>query len=167
MEEDVFTREVKQRWRKRQRERQKSNRLRLAKQQLCTCITLFRTFLCRHYTTSTWKCLISRFVETVSTKERLSISFCELRYRLLEFNSRKKCQHLKNWTRWNKRDKVWISGNSLLKWPSRCRRRRAKHCRRIVNWPITTDVDNPVSQSESKERKPPWRAGKRMLASNA
>ena len=124
MEEDVFTRKVKQRWRKRQRERQKSNRLRLAKQQLCTCITLFRTFLCRHYTTSTWKCLISRFVETKSTKQRLSICFFELRYRLLEFNSRKKCQHVKNWTRWNKRDKVWIGGNSLLKWPSLCCRRR-------------------------------------------
>ena len=31
-------------------------------QQLCTCRTLF-TFLCRHYTSSTWKCLISCFVE--------------------------------------------------------------------------------------------------------
>ena len=35
----------------------KSNRLRLAKQQLCTWITLFCTFLCRHCTTATWKCL--------------------------------------------------------------------------------------------------------------
>ena len=33
-----------------------------AKQQRCTCITLFCTFLCRQYTTTTWKCLISRFV---------------------------------------------------------------------------------------------------------
>ena len=33
-----------------QRERQKSNRLRLAKQQLCTCITPFCTFLCRSCT---------------------------------------------------------------------------------------------------------------------
>ena len=38
----------------RQRERQKSSRLKLAKQQLCTCITLFSTFLCRHCTTTTW-----------------------------------------------------------------------------------------------------------------
>ena len=30
------------------------------KQQLCTCITLFCTFLCRRYTTSTWNFLISR-----------------------------------------------------------------------------------------------------------
>ena len=31
----------------------KINRFRLAKQQLCTCITLFCTFPCRHYTTTT------------------------------------------------------------------------------------------------------------------
>ena len=48
-------------WRQRQREGQKSNRCRFAKQQLCTCITLFCTFLCRHCTTTTWKCLISLF----------------------------------------------------------------------------------------------------------
>ena len=39
--------------RQRRRERQKSNRFRLAKQQLCTCITLFCTFLCRCFTTYT------------------------------------------------------------------------------------------------------------------
>ena len=36
------------------------NRIRLAKQQFCECITLFCTFLCRHCTTTMWKCLISR-----------------------------------------------------------------------------------------------------------
>ena len=41
----------------------KSNWFRQAKQQLCTCITLFCTFLCRRCTTTTWNCLISRFVE--------------------------------------------------------------------------------------------------------
>ena len=45
-----FIRELKQR--RRQRERQKSIRFRLAKQQLCTCITLFCTFPYRHCTTS-------------------------------------------------------------------------------------------------------------------
>ena len=38
-------RELKQRRRRRQRERQHSYTLRLAKQQLCTCITLFCTLL--------------------------------------------------------------------------------------------------------------------------
>ena len=49
-------REVKQRRGRRQGERQKSNRFRLAKQQLCTCITLFCTLLSRRCTatTTTW-----------------------------------------------------------------------------------------------------------------
>ena len=66
------------------REQQKSNRLRSAKQRLCTCITLFCTFLCRHCTTTTWNCQISRFVEEVNTRQRLSFSFPELRCSLLE-----------------------------------------------------------------------------------
>ena len=28
----------------------------------------------------------------------------------------KHCQHLTNWARWNKRDKVWSSATSLFKW---------------------------------------------------
>ena len=39
-----FLRELKQRRRRRQQERHKSNWFRLAKQQLCTCITLFCSF---------------------------------------------------------------------------------------------------------------------------
>ena len=79
-------RQLKQRRRRRQRERQKSNRFRLAKQQLCTCITLFCTFFCRHCTTTTWKCLISRFVEVVNTRQRstfFSFQFPDLWYILL------------------------------------------------------------------------------------
>ena len=107
---------LKQRRRRRQRERRKSNRFRLAKQQLCTCITLFCTFLCRHCTTTTWKCLISRFVENTNTWQQLYFSFAKLWYSLLEFNSRKNCKHLTNWTRWNKRDKVWSSATVPVKW---------------------------------------------------
>ena len=72
----------------------KSNRFRLAKQQLCTNITLFSSFLCRHCTTTTWNCLISRFMEEVNTRLRFSVSFCELRYSPLEFNYWKNRQHL-------------------------------------------------------------------------
>ena len=50
---------------------------------------LFCTWLCRHCTTTTWKCPISRIVEDVNTKQRLCFSFPELRYPLSEFNSRK------------------------------------------------------------------------------
>ena len=48
----------------------------------------FCTFLCRRYTTPWWKCLISRFVENVNTRQRLASSFSELRYSLLELNSK-------------------------------------------------------------------------------
>ena len=89
-------REFTQRRRRRQREWPKSNRFRQAKQQLCTCITLFFTFLCRRCTTTTWNCLISRFVEDGNTRQQLSFSFPKLWYSPLEFNSKKICQHLTN-----------------------------------------------------------------------
>ena len=41
----------------------------------------------------------------VNTRQRLSFSFPEHRYSLLEFNSRENWQHLINWTRWNKCNK--------------------------------------------------------------
>ena len=66
----------------------KSNSFRLAKQ-LCTCITLLCTFLCRCCTNTTCKCLISRFVEDGNTRQ-LSFSFPELYKSPLEFNSKKK-----------------------------------------------------------------------------
>ena len=49
-----------------------------SRQQRCTCITLFCTFLCRHCTTTTGKCLISRFIMDVN-KQRLNfLSLSEL-----------------------------------------------------------------------------------------
>ena len=93
--------------------RRRSNRFIFAKQQLRTCMALFCTFLSRRCTTSTWKCLISRFVEDSYTRKQLSFSFPELWYSPLEFNSKKNWQHLTNETRWNKGEKVWGSANSL------------------------------------------------------
>ena len=61
------------RQRQRQRERQENYRFRSAKQ-LCTCITLFCTFLWRHCTTTTWKIPNFTFCE-----ERRFFSFLELR----------------------------------------------------------------------------------------
>ena len=116
-------RELTQRLRRWQRERQKSNRFRQAKQQLCTCITLFCTFLCRRCTTTTWNYLISRFVEDGNKRKQFSFSLPELWCSPLQFNYSKICQHLTNETRWNKRDKVWSSANSLFKWRFRSRRR--------------------------------------------
>lgn len=77
--------------------------------------TLIHFDLCHHCTTKTWKYQIFFF-----------LSWTLIHSSLLEFNSRKNCQHLTNWTRWDKRDKVWSSANSLFKWHflSRCHR----HC---------------------------------------
>ena len=66
------------------------------KKKLCTCITLFCTCLClcRRCTTTTWNCLISRFVESVKHKTKI-FYFCKLRYSPLECNYRK--IHQRNW----------------------------------------------------------------------
>ena len=77
---------------------------------------LFCTFLYRQCTSTTWKCLFCGFVEDLNTRQRLSSSIPALRYSLLEFNSRKNCQHLANWRRGKERDKVWSSATSLFKW---------------------------------------------------
>ena len=78
------------RWRRRQQERQKSDRFRLAKQQLCKSITLFCTFLYRHCTTTMWNYQISRFVEDGKKKTTtFFFSFPELWCSSLKFNFKK------------------------------------------------------------------------------
>ena len=89
---------------------------RLEKQQLCTWITLFSTFLGHRCTTMTRTFLISHFVEDGNTTQQCSFSSPELSYSPLQFNSTITIQHLTNCTRWNKRKKVWGSPNSLFKW---------------------------------------------------
>ena len=91
------------------------------KQQLCTCITLFWTFLCRHCTTKKWKRLILSFVEDVNTR-RLSFPFPEIRYSLLEFNSTKKANIWK--ARWSLKQRDYP-----FKWCFRSRRR----CRTVTS----------------------------------
>ena len=110
-------RELYQRLQRRHRKRQKSYRFRLAKQQIFTCISLhdfdvrLRNFMfCwgREHKTTTF---FSFFLNFHTVLEFL-------------FNSRKICQHLANWARWKKRDKVWSSENSLLLCCFHCRGRR-------------------------------------------
>ena len=76
----TIIRDLKIRWRRRQRELQKNNTSRLAKQQLCTCISIICTFLCRHCKTTTRKCLISRFMEDVNKLLWNFLSHSELGY---------------------------------------------------------------------------------------
>ena len=107
-------RELKQQQRWRQQERQKSNWFRMAKQQLCTC--MHHAFL---YISLPWlhdynvKVPNFTFCRGRERGQRLYFSLPELWNSLLEFNSRKIHHHLTNWTKWNKRDKVWSSANSL------------------------------------------------------
>ena len=100
-------------------ENNKKTMFRLTKQQLCRCIMLFCTISLQslhdymfHVLWRTWICKL---------RQRLPFSFPELQYSLLEFNSRKNCQRLTNWMRWNKSDKVWSSLTLLFKWHSRSR----------------------------------------------
>ena len=90
------TREFTQRRRRRQRERQKSNRFAQAKQQLCTCITLFCTSLCRRGRPQREIALFRVLSKDGNKRQLLSISFPELWCSPLEFNFKKNCQHLTN-----------------------------------------------------------------------
>ena len=105
---------------------QNCNRFRLAKQQLCACITLFGTFLCRHCTTTMWKCLYFTFCRGSEHKTTTFFFFSWTLIQSFRTQLQKKCQHLTNWTRWNKRDKVWSSATSLFQ--CRFRGRRGRCC---------------------------------------
>ena len=54
----------------------------------------FCTFLSRFYMTTTWKCLISRFMEDVNKQRRNFISLSELGYGHLKFSFRRVRPHL-------------------------------------------------------------------------
>ena len=98
-------RQLKQRRRRHQRGRQKSNRFSFSRASLF--FGQFSAVTAR--LSGLWQCLISGFVDDVNTRQRFSFSFPEIWYILLEFNSRKICQHLTNWTSWNERDKVEVA----------------------------------------------------------
>ena len=80
----------------------------LAKQQVCTCITLFCTFLCRPFTSRALKCLISRFMEDVNKRRRIFLSRPKLGWGPQEIHSREIRLPMTFSANWNKRDKVWI-----------------------------------------------------------
>ena len=115
-------RKLKQRSRRRQRERQKPSRFRLANNNFARASRFFVHFFAftarLRYESAKLLVLWRTWTKTND------FIFLEPWYSLLEFNSRIVCQQLTNWTRWNKRDKVWCSANSLFKWRfrNRCRR---------------------------------------------
>ena len=94
-----------------------ANRLRLATQQLCTYTTLFCKFLCRFYTTTTWKCLIkiSRLLEDGNKWHRFSFSLLALwciPLGFIKFLPETFPKTLTNWMTWNNGDEVCNTVNS-------------------------------------------------------
>ena len=96
----------------------------------------------------------------MNTRQRLSSSFPELWYSLLEFNSRNIRQHLTNWTSWNKRDNVWSSANSLYKWRFRSNRHLCCLSSLATVWPATVQNWNK-SFTHIKNRA--WAVGREYL----
>ena len=72
-----FKRDLRQRRRRRQRERQKAKGLDLQNNNFARASLYFCTFLCRLCTATTWKCLLSRLVEYVNLRQRLSFLFLD------------------------------------------------------------------------------------------
>ena len=83
----------------------------------------FFTFLCRHCTTTTWKCLVSRWTEEVHKRRRNFLSLSELGYDSLEFNFRRVRLHLTKLVTWSNRDENWKNANSLFQRRFLCRLR--------------------------------------------
>ena len=81
----------------------------------------------------------------MNTRQRLSISFPEHWYTLSEFNSRKNCQQLTKWTKWNKRDKARSSTTSFFK-----RRFRSRHCRCSYTTAIRK-LFSPIGHNNTKQ----------------
>ena len=99
------SRQLKQRRRRHQRGRQKSNRFSFARASL-----FFGQFSAVTARLSvSWKCLISRFVEDLSTRQPLSFSFPEIWYISQNSALEKFAKHLTNWTSWKERDKVEVA----------------------------------------------------------
>ena len=61
----------------------------------------FCTFLCRRCTTTTWKCVIFRFMEVVNKRRRIFLSVSKLEYSSQEINSREIHLYLTFSTTWN------------------------------------------------------------------
>ena len=113
---EAFAQVIRELWqRRRQRGRQKCNRFRLAKQQLCTWIMLFCTFLYRPCTATTWKCLIASFIEDVNKRRRISFSLSKLECGPQEINFREIRLHLPVFSKYIgiTAIKDWKNGNSF------------------------------------------------------
>ena len=138
--------ELKQRRRWRQQERQKNYRVRLAKKQLCTCITLF--WYISLPSLYDYDVKIPNFTFCGVREHKVTTFFFFLWTSIQSFRIQlqKICQHLTNWTSWNKHDKAWGSATSLFKWRFRSRRRR---CCCLISLTVQYNVCHSRPQSHS------------------
>ena len=90
----MINRDFKIQRRGRQREGKKKNRFDKQNNNFARASHFFCTILSRFYTTTTWKCLISRFMEDVNKERRNFISLSELGYGHLKFSFRRVRPHL-------------------------------------------------------------------------
>ena len=97
-------RELKKR--RRQRVRQKAIGLGWQKNNFARASRFFCSFLCRHCMSTTWLCLISRFLGDVNTRQKLPFSFPGLWYSQFYNSTTKKKEENKIAKNWKiKRDK--------------------------------------------------------------
>ena len=89
-------RKLKQRRRRGNENGKKKNRFIKQNNNFARAAHFFLYISCHYPTNTTWKCLISRFMLEVKTRQRFSFSFCELRNSPWEFNSWNIRQHLRN-----------------------------------------------------------------------
>ena len=137
-------RELKQRRRRRQQERQKRNRVKLTKQQFCTCIILFCThvFLSCRCTTTTWKSAWFHLLSRTGTQDN-KFPFLFLNFETVLFLNffQKKLPTFGELNK-NKGDKVRGSANSLFKW--RFRSRRSRWCLSSLSYDACSVRDDIV-----------------------
>ena len=94
-----------------------------AKQQLCTCIRLFCTFLSLHCTTTTWNDQILSFFEDGNSKTINSTISVWTRARPPLFSCNINSLLLSNWATWDNREMVWKDAKSIFQRPFNGRRR--------------------------------------------
>ena len=138
----MILRSLKQRRPRRQRERQKCDRLYLQNNNFACASRFFCTFLS----------LISRFFEDGNTRKQLAFSFLELWYSPPELNYANIWRIKRD--AWNKRDNVWGSANSLFKWRFRSRRSRCCLSCLFLTWTHTLLYCTSESTSGQDEVNP-------------
>ena len=95
--------------------------LRLAKQQLCTCITLFSTFLLRHFTTTTWKLpnFTSYGPEDINKRRRnlsLNLDMVQVGIQLQESSPKFDKVSELEWLQWRFKERKFTFLNTLPSW---------------------------------------------------